>query len=345
MTPRRGTAVAIALLGAALAVAGCGLGPGADVGSVELTVTRDFGREPVLQRSLQAKESDTVMRATEASADVETRYGGGFVRSIDGVAEGERGGDPHDWFFFVDGVESPVGAADVALKGDERVWWDYRDWSATDHVPAVVGSWPAPFVHGVAGKSYPVMLECAGVKRGSLVGPDRTKEPRVAWGAACVAARAALEGEGVKLSSGSPKGAIRVLVGPWDRLRQDPTAHLLEEGPAESGIYADFEAGTRPSRGMGHRTRSTGHRRANPVAGDELVALDERGVPSHRLGSDAGLVAATSRYGGPPVWLVTGGTPAAVREAAGALDAEHLRDHYAVAIEGGKTTALPEAGR
>jgi hypothetical protein len=305
MRPRRGTAAAIALLGAALAVAGCGLGPGADVGSVELTVTREFGAVPVLRRSLEARESDTVMRALEANADVETRFGGGFVHSIEGVAEGEHGGDPYDWFFFVDGVESPVGAADVALKGDERVWWDYRDWSATNHVPAVVGSWPAPFVDGVAGKSYPVVLECDG------------------GGGACATARKALEAEGVKLSSGPAKGAIRMLVGPWGRLREDPAAQLLEAGPGESGIYASFEAGVRYG----------------------LIALGEDGEPARRFGPDAGLVGATSRYGGPPVWLVTGGTAAAVREAADGLDAARLRDHYAVAIEAGKETPLPLEAR
>lgn len=320
MRRRRGTAVAIALLGAALAAAGCGLGPGADVGSVGLTVTREFGAVPVLEQSHEAKESDTVMRALEANADVETRFGGGFVHSIDGVAEGEHGGNPYDWFFFVDGVESPIGAADVALQGDERVWWDYRDWSATNHVPAVVGSWPAPFVDGVAGKRHPVVVECAGEKRGSFRTYVVQKEPRLAWGDACVTARRALEDEGVKLSSGSPKGAIRMLVGPWDRLREDPAARLLEDGPGESGIYADFDS-------------------------SQLLALDEDGAPARRFGPDAGLVAATSRYGGPPVWLVTGGTAAAVREAAGALDAAHLRDHYAVAIEGGKETPLPLGAR
>jgi hypothetical protein len=331
-------AVAIALLGAALAAAGCGLGPGADVGSVQLTVTREFGREQVLQRSLQAKESDTVMRATEGSAEVETRYGGGFVHSIDGLAEGEHGGDPYDWFFFVDGVESPVGAADVELKGRERVWWDYRDWKATDHVPAVVGSWPAPFIDGVAGKRYPVLLECANEKRGSLVVSGTTKEPQVAWGAACVEAQAALEREGVALASGSPHGAIRVLVGPWDQLREDPAAQLLEDGPAESGIYADFKP-------IARLTRHSGHREPTAAPSYALVALREDGAPGQLLGADAGLVAATSRYGGPPVWLVTGGTAAAVREAADALDEEHLRDHYAVAIEDGKAMPLPEAGR
>lgn len=294
MTVRRGTAVAIALLCAAFATAGCGLGPGADVGDVGLTVTREYGAVPVLESSLAAKESDTVMRLLEGEADVSTRYGGGYVHSIDGVAEEQRGGDPYDWFFYVDGVESQIGAAEYEVQGGERVWWDYRDWAATNHVPAVVGSWPAPFED----QGQPVSVECEG------------------GGASCEEVREALEREGVKVASGEPEKAIRVLVGAWDRLRDDPTAQLIEEGPAESGVFADFKNGG-------------------------LVGLDESGAPARTFAPDTGLVAATSRYGGLPVWIVTGATPAAVRGAAEALDAEHLRDHYAVAVENGKSTPLP----
>jgi hypothetical protein len=306
MRARRGTAVATALLGAALATAGCGLGAGADVGEVELTVTREFGATPMLQRSLPAKESDTAMRLLEGEAEIETRYGGGFVHAIEGVAETRLDGDPHDWFFFVDGAESPIGAAEVEIAGSERIWWDYRDWSAIYHVPAVVGSWPAPFAAGIGGERYPVVVEC---REG---------------GAACEEAREALEAEGVAIASGPPEKAIRVLVGPWQRLRSDATAKLLEAGPAESGVFADFEA--------------TGD-------GYEVVALDEEGARARRLGLDTGLVAATSRYGGPPVWVVTGGTEASVQAAAKALDATNLRDHYAVAIKDGKAMPLPLEGR
>ncbi|MFL5897444.1 MAG: DUF4430 domain-containing protein [Solirubrobacterales bacterium] len=336
MTGLRGTTVAIALLLAALATVGCGLGPGGDVGSVELTVTRNYGAVPMLRRSVDAKESDSVMRLLEGSAEIETRYGGGFVNSIEGVAEGERGGDPYDWFFYVDGVESPVGAADVEAKGGESVWWDYRDWAATNHVPAVVGSWPAPFVDGEGGEPRPVVVECAGASPGSFAGSGTTEEPRVAWAGACAATRAALQAEGVEIDPGSPEGAVRVLVGPWDGLREDPAARLVEAGPAESGVFADFQAGARPFNGMPQ---------ARTNAGYELVALDQTGTEAQHLGPDAGLVAATSRYGGPPVWVVTGGTDAAVRAAADALDARQLRDHYAVAIEAGKVTPLPVEGR
>jgi hypothetical protein len=71
------------------------------------------------------------------------------------------------------------------------------------------------------------------------------------------------------------------------------------------------------------------------------VALDEGGERARSFGLGAGLVAATSRYGGPPVWVITGATQADVQAAAKALDATRLRHHYAVAIEDGKVTPLP----
>jgi hypothetical protein len=291
-------AVVSALLCAALATAGCGLGPGADVGDVQVAVTREYGAVPVLHTSVAAVESDTVMRVLEGEADVETRYGGGFVHAIDGVAEGSRGGDPYDWFFYVDGVEWPVGAAETDLEGGESIWWDFRNWGAVNHVPAVVGSWPAPFSDGVAGLPSQVEVKCEG------------------GGPACGEVRTALEREGAKIVGTPTEDTVPILVGPWERVGRNPIAHLIEAGPAESGVFADFE-------------------------GDRLTAMDAGGEVARQLGPDAGLVAATSLYGGLPVWVVTGGTAAGVRAAAESLDAEHLRDHYAVAIEDGKTMPLP----
>jgi hypothetical protein len=310
---RRGTAVAIALLlGAAVVTAGCGLGPGEKVGSVDLTVTREFGAVKVTESSGEANESDTVMRFLEGEVDeLETRYGGGYVKSIDGIEETERGGHPYDWFFYVDGVESPVGAAEVSLEGGERIWWDMHDWSASAHVPAVVGSWPAPFTTGWEGHAPVVVVECMG------------------GGDACATVRGSLEGEGVKVASGSPKGAIRVLVGPWAKLRSDPIGALIEAGPAESGVYAEFAVaapGVGAARGPGAW---------------QLVGLDENGKKTRTFGAEAGLVAATRRFEGPPVWVVTGGTPEAVRSAAAALDSADLRDHFAVEVEAGAVTPLP----
>jgi hypothetical protein len=298
MRGRRGTAVASALL-ALLAAAGCGLGAGADVGDVEQTVTREYGAVPIVQASVAAKESDTVLRVLEGEAEIETRYGGGFVHSIEGVAEENRGGDPYDWFFYVDGEEAEVGAADYDVEGGERIWWDYRNWSAVNHAPAVVGSWPAPFVDGIGAERYPVVVECL---------QQQAK--------ACEMTHEALAREGVEVAAGSPEKALRILVGPWRQVRSDSVARYIEAGPVESGVFAEFK-------------------------GSDLRALNENGAEAEDLGPGAGLVAATSRYGGSPVWVVTGGSEEAVRAAAEALDAEQLRNHYAVAVDDGEVVPLP----
>ncbi len=303
MTGRRGTAVAIALLCAALATAGCGLGPGKGVGEVSLTVTRDYGAEPVLPPATdEASESDTVMRVLERDADISTRYGGGFVQSIEGLEAEERFDRSSDWFFYVNGVESTVGAADYPLHGGEAIWWDYRDWSAAQRVPAVVGSWPEPFLGGYEGERRPVAVDCLG------------------GAGACGTVRAALTVAGATVAPGSPRGAIRVLVGPWARVREDAAAAQIEDGPQASGVFAELER-----HGGGYR----------------LAGLGIDGKPAHSFGSGAGLVAATRRYEAPPTWVVTGVDEAGVRAAAGLLDRAGLRDHYAVAIEDGEETSLP----
>jgi hypothetical protein len=302
MTPRRGTAVAIALL-AALATAGCGLGPGEGRGDVELTVTRDYGAESLLSRSVgDVTESDTVMRVLDRNAEITTRYGGGFVQSIDGLEADRSFGDSFDWFFYVNGVESTVGAADYSLRGGERIWWDYREWSEAMRVPAVVGSWPQPFAGGYEGRRRPVAVECMG------------------GGEACAEVRKRLEAVGASVSEGSSTGAIRVLVGPWMRVREDPAAALIEDGPQGSGVFAYF---TKRGRDF------------------ELQGLDDGGEAVRAFGQSVGLVAATRRYDAPPVWVITGATAVGVRAAAGLLDAADLRDHYAVATEGGEETPLP----
>jgi hypothetical protein len=301
---RRSLAIASALLiGAALVAAGCGVGPGSGVGEVSLTVTQDYGFRRVQQPTTdEVSESDTVMRVLERNAKISTRYGGGFVGSIDSVSEAVRDGRHYDWFFYVNGLESPVGAADFALHGGEAIWWDYRDWSAASRVPAVVGAWPQPFLAGYEGRRAPVSVDCRG-------------RP-----AACAAVRDALGRVGVAPASGSPSGAIRILVGPWARLRGDAAAAQLERGPQASGVFADFA------------------RRAGRFV---LRGLDEGGDVVRDFGAGAGLVAATRRYDAPPVWLITGATAEGVRAAADLLDAAELRDHYAVATEGGQQEPLP----
>src|SRR5881394_1900222 len=100
-------AVATALLVLAVALAGCGAGPGKKLpGGAQLEVTRDFGQSQLYATSVPSiRKDETVMRLLESKRKVKTSYGGKFVDSIDGLATRGAGGRS-DWFYYVNGIEA-----------------------------------------------------------------------------------------------------------------------------------------------------------------------------------------------------------------------------------------------
>ncbi len=222
MIAGRGLAAAGALAGA-LAAAGCGLGPGRDSqGTATLEVTRDYGTQELASASeTDPSESETVLRFLDRETDITTRYGGGFVQSIDGLAGQSGGSRVQDWFFYRNGIESPVGSADVRIRGGDRIWWDYRDWTDAMRVPAVVGSFPQPFTE--AGRITPV--QCAA---------------RVTICDEVVAQLADANVRAQVSRSLERTETPRVVVGTWSRIRSDPAVAQLADGPATSGVFARF---------------------------------------------------------------------------------------------------------
>jgi hypothetical protein len=293
---------ALATIAVAVALAGCGLGPGPGTSNVTLTVTKGFGADQVRTvTESKVPGSETVMRMLERRFDVRTRYGGGFVQSIDGRAGNS---EQTDWFYYVNGVQAQKGAANTALHKGDRVWWDLHDWRATDSVPAVVGSFPEPFLHGVGGKRLPTTLECA-----------------TDVGAACKLVEQALDRAGVPVANqdigtGSGPDTLGVVVGTWKDLQPEVAAGLVDHGPSASGVYARF----------------TG-------SGAGLQLLDAAGNVVRTLGAGAGLVAATADSQSEPTWMVTGTDPAGVLAAARAVNPHALHDHFALALSG--ATAIP----
>jgi hypothetical protein len=303
--------VAAALVAAAGGVAGCGLGAGDAPSGTQLLVSQDFGGEPLVQSDApKAGGSDTVMRLLERNAkNVKTRFGGGFVQSIQGVSGGQRDGHPVDWFFYVNGIESSKGATAVRVHEGDRVWWDFHDWGVVDRVPAVVGSFPEPFLHGVDGRKLPTRVECVS-----------QSDP------ACGDVQGRLVDLGLPAAKGGVGNSfvadtLRILVGPWQALRADSTAKLLEKGPRGSGVFA------RPA-----------------SDGKSIALLDADGQVTRTLGAGTGLIAATEATDekADPVWLVTGTDARGVQAAADALDEGALAGHFAVAISGGRPIPLPD---
>jgi hypothetical protein len=137
----RTLAAQLLAIGSLLCLAGCGLGAGSAPSAVRLLVTRDFGAR-VLHDTPDPKRSgqETVMSLLLRNYAVSTRFGGGFVQSIDRLPGGQESGSPVDWFYYVNGVQATKGAAATDVHPGDHIWWDRHDWSQTDDVPAVVGS-------------------------------------------------------------------------------------------------------------------------------------------------------------------------------------------------------------
>jgi hypothetical protein len=141
------------LLAAACLLAGCGE-EAAGEGKARLWITRDRGSEVVLTTTVPAGIS--ALEALRREAEVETRYGGLFVQSINGI-EGDLS-TQRDWFWFVNGYEGDRSAADYDLHDGDVLWWDHRSWAKEMRQPVVVGAFPEPFLHGWEGKRRPAVV-------------------------------------------------------------------------------------------------------------------------------------------------------------------------------------------
>jgi len=307
----RAAALAAAAAVLVAAAGGCGFGPGESApGEATLRVTREFGAVPMVDATLEdPAETDTVIRFLDDNADIDTSYGDNFVDSIDGYAGSTAGGD-EDWFFFVNGYWSDVGSGERRVLPGDRIWWDYRYWQTAYRVPAVVGSWPEPFLNGEHGEAPPTVVQCLTARQD------------------CGRVEAALADAGVDarmIDVARPRAdpdALRVLVGPWDEIRGDPAAAEIGSGPGESGVYATFGS----CRGA-----------------TALTVEDDHGRPAERL-TGAGLIAAVRRGEDQPTWLVTGTDAPAAGVAAAALGSGVLRDRYAVAFGDGRVLPVPASG-
>ena len=187
--------------------------PAAGSPTASLVVTQDFGTRPLLDT--RVAPGQTVMTALRGVAKIDTRYGGRFVHSIDGISGSLR--RARDWTYFVNGLEARVGASDVTLHAGDRVWWDFHPWADLPTVPAVVGSFPEPFVHGTGRPARPVEVR----------GSD--------------ALLTALRSDGARVSTAT--SPWRVLVGSDAALRGDAAYRRATRAPLEQGVTVSMRDG------------------------------------------------------------------------------------------------------
>jgi hypothetical protein len=309
VTRSRARLGAVGAILAALALGGCGLIAASAPTAVQLLVTRDFG-SVALHRSgaLQAGAGETVIDLLSSELPVITSSGGKLVQGIDGLSAGAQAGAPgqtDEWSYYVNGVQVSKAPAATSVHPGDHIWWDLHDASQAKDIPAVVGSFPEPFLNGIEGNRLPVRIECASVNN------------------ACSRVTASLRAAGVPaalaaIGSGGAPETLRVMVGPWSHLNGDLEAESIGRGPGSSGVYARFSAN-----------------------GQALTLLDQQGQPVRTLRGNAGLVAATRGVKEAPVWVVTGTDDYGVELAARAFDQATLDDRFAVALEPGGAIALP----
>ena len=248
---------------------------------------------------------ETAMRMLQRDFDVETRYGGGFVQSINGVAGGREDGRPVDWFYYVNGILADQGAAAHELAPGDDIWWDHHDWGGAATSARSSARSPS--------RSSPAST-ASGCRCGSTAPPaprlSATRSPSGSARRGVKAGRSAAGGFG-------GVGVLRVKVGRWADIRDDPAVRRLEEGPR---VRASSRGRPRPATRSRCSTRGRG--RAHARAGRRARRRDA-------LGGEA------------PTWIVTGTDDVGVAAAAARSRGGRAGDRFAIAVEDGRPTPLP----
>jgi len=312
---RRGLPLIFVLLLLAAIFSGCPAQPSAEGDEpaiVTVVVTGDFGRELILAEEIEIGEGTDAMAALQTVAGVETKYGGGFVKAINGLESQEA--SQLDWFYYINGISLSLGAKDYFLSDGDVEQWDLRDWSYRQFVPAIIGAFPQPFLNGVRGEAKPTAVvydEPFAEEAGALAA--KLEE----WGVAEVTLNGAEAlSEAIKEQS-----------------------NLIIVGGAESGLILELNE-LRQKLGF-----------FACMEGGKITALDEKGNPAGEHGAGYGLIQATQNPWNPKgvgsgenvVFMVTGTDENGVRSAANALinNSDGLSYAYAALVNNNEIIKIP----
>lgn len=283
-------------------------------GQVTLFISRDFGRQSLIQSTASLADRESVMDLLQSHAQVETKWDGSFVNSIEGLKSDSEGlsGNRNDWFFFINGICADVGAAEYFPQSGDMVWWDYHLWGDMGAMnAAVIGCYPEPFMHGYRGNTGTTTVMSSASNQ-SLAGK----------------LQAALKSQGVKSVTGSllnnqllqnRTGPV-IALGTWDELKQLPFLAGLNKAYRKTGLSVHFTD-----------------------KGVEL--LDGRSRVVNESGPGTGIIAATgSGLGDPKVlWLIVGTDEEGLQSAVDLLvnHPAKIRGFYQAAVVSGKAVRLP----
>lgn len=294
-------------------------GASPDTGEARIIVTRNFGRDLMVDELIKLGNDTSAMEALGQVAEIETTYGGGFVDAIDGVSSRDGGSNSAraDWFVYLNGIQSDVGALDYTLYPGDVEHWDFRDWRFHHFVPAIIGDFPEPFLHGYEGDVRPVLV---------VYQDNFNKEAEILadhllqLGVEDVAIT-----EFAQLDDEDRKSGNIILLGD---MNYEPVEELNDIWK-RLGFYACFEVG-------------------------KLQVFDCKGEPAAEFAAGSGLIQATQNPWNPDgigacenvVWMVSGVDAQGVKSAVEALVNHYSEIKYACAavIAEGEIHKIPAVG-
>jgi hypothetical protein len=282
---------------------------------VTVVITRDFGKKVLLEQTVEIEPNTNAMDALQMVAEVEIKYGGGFVGTINGISSEYEGGSERDWFFYVNGIQSNTGALDYKLHDSDIQHWDFHDWSFRQFIPAIVGDFPEPFGNGYGGVSYPNII----------VYQEGWEEDaqRVANKLSCLGIKGASVRGINELRDDEKESCNLILLGTPDF----PLIAELNQVWGKLGFFAHFKDGV-------------------------LKVFDARGEQATEYGAGAGVIQATQNPWKAKgigvceniVWIVSGSDKAGVKEAVNILVSRDndFKYAYGVVIVAGEVIRVPQ---
>lgn len=306
-------AVAAALL--FFLVRGCAFLPWNREGAslkVRVTVTRDFGTRILEDRELEVDAEASALQALMEVCEVETAYGGGFVKGIDGLSSGylngTGGGTKTDWFFYINGQMADVGSDAYRLREGDWVLFDFHPWEYSLFTGFLAGCFPEPFLHGYNGPPERVVVLHSRGRETEAEEVSRLLREAGVHDLLLLELSAEWRPE---------QGEYAVVVGTWEELEDNSYIREVQVNASRVGLFAFFRD-------------------------DRLVLMDAWGREVRDLGPGVGLITGTGpRLGdGRSALLVAGTDEAGLRAAvdrlreAGSGDALPVPAWVAVAGEG-----------
>lgn len=280
--------------------------------NVEVIVSRDSGNEKISKKIVDFSEDLNVIEVMEENFDIETAYGGGFINAISGLKSGFTGKKEKkkvDWFYYVNGILSDIGAEDYYLKPNDIVIWDYHDWSNNMYGSSIIGAYPINFINGH--EDNVLKTEIVYTKE-----YENESEGLLNF----------LKKQGMKniefknmneetLKSGEINS---IIIGTWDEISKSDTLKGFYENGKKVGLYFGID--------------------------ENIRALDEKGKTAKKYEKGAVITSVLKEYGlSGTIWLITGNDEESIKKATKILyeNPEKIKGKFSVLVTENEMINIP----